>query len=324
MMASIPKNTYTESSIMDYPGRASDSKYYLRELIKFKSIEQIEYAESNLEIGILGYACDEGVIRNLGRPGAVDGPDSIRKKIAGLANHFSNLGITDFGSVFCVKKQLEMAQHQFSEYAYELLHRNYFPIFFGGGHDIVLPHFQAVRRFVGSDQRIGVINFDAHLDLRIPQAGEGTSGTPFYQIAQLVPDQFHYLPIGIQRQSNHIGLFQTAQSLGVKAIELKDCTWDQLDSIKSSILNWMSGVDAILVTIDLDGFSSAFSPGVSAPNPIGLSPDFVTHLLKFIFQSNKITSIDFAETNPKYDVDGRTARLVASLFWDVCDYLYSK
>jgi len=67
------------------------------------------------------------------------------------------------------------------------------------------------------------------------------------------------------------------------------------------------------VTIDLDGFSSAYAPGVSASSPMGFSPEVVLESLELIFASKKMISIDIAEMNPKYDIDNRTAKLAASL-----------
>lgn len=35
----------------------------------------------------MGFACDEGVKRNAGRPGAAGGPDALRKALANMASH---------------------------------------------------------------------------------------------------------------------------------------------------------------------------------------------------------------------------------------------
>ena len=71
--------------------------------------------------------------------------------------------------------------------------------------------------------------------------------------------------------------------------------------------------DYIYITIDLDGFSSAFTPGVSAPSPIGMNPKFVMSLLEFILSSKKVISCDIAEMNPNFDQDNSTANLAARL-----------
>ena len=86
-----------------------------------------------------------------------------------------------------------------------------------------------------------------------------------------------------------------------------------VEEINQLILAFLQGVDHIYITIDLDGFSSAFAPGVSAASPMGYSQDIVLACLRTILASKKLISLDIAEMNPTYDVDGQTAKLAASL-----------
>jgi formiminoglutamase len=65
--------------------------------------------------------------------------------------------------------------------------------------------------------------------------------------------------------------------------------------------------------IDLDGFSSAYAPGVSAPSPLGFAPLFVYKVLAYVFESKKVISCDIAELNPDFDIDENTASLAAKL-----------
>ena len=46
---------------------------------------------------------------------------------------------------------------------------------------------------------------------------------------------------------------------------------------------------------------------------MGFSPDIVLESLKIIIDSTKLISLDIAEMNPIYDIDGQTAKLAASL-----------
>ena len=79
------------------------------------------------------------------------------------------------------------------------------------------------------------------------------------------------------------------------------------------LLDFISNVDHVYVTIDLDGFSSAYAPGVSAPSPMGFCPKIVLVSLELILNAKKLISMDIAEMNPKYDIDHQTAKLAASL-----------
>ena len=156
-----------------------------------------------------------------------------------------------------------------------------------------------------------LINFDAHFDLREDSNG-ANSGTPFYQIAN-ENDPFHYLCMGIRKDANDRELYRTAQKFGVKYLERETFRMQFVEEINKWIKAFLKGVDHVYVTIDLDGFSSAFAPGVSAASPMGYSQDIALESLKTILSSNKLISVDIAEMNPKYDVDDQTAKLAASL-----------
>jgi formiminoglutamase len=77
--------------------------------------------------------------------------------------------------------------------------------------------------------------------------------------------------------------------------------------------SFLEKVDHLYITIDLDGFSSAFAPGVSAASPLGLSPNFIYQALAFLLKSKKVIACDIAELNPEYDKDNSTAQLAAKL-----------
>ena len=78
-------------------------------------------------------------------------------------------------------------------------------------------------------------------------------------------------------------------------------------------MQFIEDVDYLYTTIDLDGFSSAYAPGVSASSPMGFSPDIVLKSLKIILESGKLLGLDVVELNPNFDVDDQTAKLAASL-----------
>ena len=71
--------------------------------------------------------------------------------------------------------------------------------------------------------------------------------------------------------------------------------------------------ESIYLTLCLDVFASAFAPGVSAPQPLGLTPWQVLPLLKHIAQQNKVISFDIAELSPRLDHNHMTTYLATSL-----------
>ena len=186
------------------------------------------------------------------------------------------------------------------------------PVILGGGHDAAYSHFLGVQKYLETTgQTVGIINFDAHFDLRPLIDGKGHSGSPFFQIANQFSNSFNYLVLGIQKASNPKTLFETASSLHCNFLEIEQFNIAHWDLVKNSITDFIGSVDKVYVSIDLDGFSSAYAPGVSAPSPLGFTPEIVWKALDIIIQSNKLLSLDIVELNPAYDRDDATARLAA-------------
>jgi len=299
-----------------WKGRTSDENLYLHEKVLCSNFSELNFDTSEKSIALLGYACDEGVKRNQGRIGAFDGPDVIRKQLAKMPNHLKDTtDFIDVGNVQCSDGDMEKAQENLSEKVNLLLQKNIFPILLGGGHDIAYGHFIGLKKHFGKGKKIGIINFDAHFDLRNNSIGNN-SGTPFYQIAQDCKSddsEFHYLCLGIRKDANDKVLFEVAQEFGVTFIENLQFSLRNAQSVAGTILDFIREVDHVYVTIDLDGFSSAYAPGGSAPSPMGFSPSVVLESLQLILDSKKLVSLDIAEMNPKYDIDNQTAKLAASL-----------
>ncbi len=307
---------YTLARTELWQGRSSEEKLYLHEKVKFADLESPELQLQEKTVAILGYACDAGVSRNNGRPGAVDGPDAFRKQFSKLPNHLHyNAGLVDAGNVECKDEDVEETQELLAEKIVLLLRKRVFPVVIGGGHDVAYGHFKGLLGYTGKRKTIGIINLDAHLDLRSNEQGNH-SGSPFYQIgmeskAQNFP--FKYMCMGVRSDSNDRSLFKTATSLGVEIIPREVFAIHRREVVISQLQKFITNTDYVYLTIDLDGFSSAFAPGVSAASPVGFSHDIVMEVLKVIISSGKLLSMDIAELNPAYDVDQQTAKLAATL-----------
>jgi formiminoglutamase len=295
-----------------YSGRKSklNNQYWHQEIL----VSHIEDLKSNnpTDIGIVGYVCDEGVKRNQGRIGAQKGPKSVRNKLGKLPIHYKNKKIVDFGDIICLDHYLEDCQKALSKTVSTLISNKILPIAIGGGHDIAYANFNGIKEAIKnvSNNKIGIINFDAHFDLRAVET-QPNSGTPFNQILTENND-VAYFAIGIQQQSNPKELFEIAAQKRVSYISNFDCETFSKD-LKSNLNAFIKEVDYLYITIDMDGFSSAYAPGVSAPSSLGFTPGFVYKVLGFLFQSKKVISCDIAELNPDFDMDDSTASLAARL-----------
>ena len=301
-----------------WQGRKSKNSAYLHEKVICTSIASLEKVAGRSYV-LLGYACDEGVRRNLGRVGASQGPAAIRTQLAKLASHIGPFTqFYDVGDIACEGSDLESVQEELSRAVHNVLVQGAFPVLLGGGHDIAFGHYQGIRKFLqdrGTGAHLGIINLDAHFDLRVFE-GKSTSGTPFHQIAQLCKaggTPFHYCCLGIQRLSNIAELYHTANELGVQFLESTDFHQGKIDRVIQTLQSFSAQVDYLYLTIDMDGFSASHAPGVSAPSPLGFEPRMALEVIRFLVKTGKLISMDIAELNPGYDVDDRTARLSAQL-----------
>ncbi len=278
----------------------------------------------------LGFCCDEGVKRNKGRAGAVKAPASIRKEMSNLPCWFDHRSrLFDAGDILCPGGDLDGAQAALSRAVEQICTLGLFPLLLGGGHEIAFGHFRGLlpekkRRNPGTASSIGIINFDAHFDLRPYHPGEGSSGTAFSQMAGLCKEKnepFAYFCTGIQQYGNTRSLFKTAEQLGTQYIMAKNLGPKTLRKSRKQLTRFIRRHQHIYLTICSDVFSSAYAPGVSAPQPFGLHPETVLALVKHIAASGKMMSMDIAEVSPRFDEDNRTAKLAAIVLFAVVNSL---
>ena len=161
-------------------------------------------ADSQPGVALLGFASDEGVRRNHGRVGAVNGPLAMRKALANLAWHRSDPAY-DAGDVLCTDGDLEGAQARLGHNVCALLDAGHFPVVLGGGHEVAFGSWSGLAEHLSGNHapRIGIVNFDAHFDLRDP-AHVHSSGTPFAQIAEQCAARgwpCRYACLGVSRAS---------------------------------------------------------------------------------------------------------------------------
>lgn len=289
--------------------------------------ENLTPYKGKLGFAFLGFECDHGVGLNKGRIGAAKGPESIRKELSNLPCQFSqDVKLFDAGNIFCENSSLEDTQDSLAKAVSKILGLNLFPILLGGGHEIAFGHYKGILDHLKEktpDKNIGIINFDAHFDLR-PYPNGGTSGTMFRQIADLTKDNninFSYFCLGIQKHSNTLNLFKTADELGVEYMLAKEIVHGDYYSMIEKLDDFIKDQDHIYVTICSDVFSSAFAPGVSAPQPLGLDPEKVLIFLKYILRSKKTISFDIAEVSPRFDQDNTTSNLASVIIFSIVNTL---
>lgn len=263
-------------------------------------------------IALLGFASDEGVRRNNGRPGAAHGPAAMRNALANLPVAHTR-PLYDAGDVACTDGDLEGAQQRYADGVTGLLADGHFPIGMGGGHEIAFGSYLGLAGSANAG-RIAIVNLDAHFDLR--DSPIATSGTPFRQAfrhAKANGIALDYLCLGISTASNTRRLFHTAQETGTRFLVDREMTAANSTAQVERLLQWLQPADSIHLTICLDVLPHAVAPGVSAPNPRGVSMDVLEPFIAATLGTGRLKLCDIAELSPPLDRDNLTARVAARL-----------
>lgn len=257
-------------------------------------------------IVLVGYATHQGALRNQGEPGAKDGPVEILEQLGDLYWHDPGLPVYLGPIISDNGLSLEEVQQALYQELDSLMTKGHHVIVLGGDHSLSWPVYRALEQHF-PPENMGIVNFDAHFDFR--DNDEANSGTSFYQIQQhraMQGQQLNYSVVGIYRWTNSAILFEQAASHDIKVHEVF-----QLD--EEAILSELEPWHLLYLSICMDVFSSVYAPGVSANDPIGLSPKEVIPLLERIVSTGKVVALSIAETAPLPSQEQTTAKLAARL-----------
>lgn len=289
--------------------------------------QQEELPESKLAFAFIGFCSEQGVKRNKGRVGTALAPDFIRGQMSNLPCTFSQeVKFYDAGNILCDEISMEEGQRLLGLAVEKLLEMKMFPIVLGGGHETTFGHFQGQMADLKKENHpldMGIINFDAHFDLR-PYDNGPSSGSMFRQIADIYKKEnaeYRYLPLGIQEHSNTVSLFKYAKALGTNYILAKEIQNSNFSTVLEKVDTFLYKCNFAYITICTDVFSSAFAPGVSATQALGLDPEVVLPIIKHILRTRKIRGFDICEISPRFDQDNTTAKLGAVIIFAVVNTL---
>lgn len=170
------------------------------------------------------------------------------------------------------------------------------PIALGGDHSVTYPVLRAVARAAGP---FSILHVDAHPDLYDAFEGDRYShASPFARIMEEGLAS-RLVQVGIRTMSGHQR--EQAARFNVEVIDMRA---------------WEAGARPALdgplyITIDMDGIDPAFAPGVSHPEPGGLSVRDVVGLIQKV--AGPLIGADVVEFNPRRDSMGITAVAAAKL-----------
>jgi arginase len=174
------------------------------------------------------------------------------------------------------------------------------PLLLGGDHAVTVPVLAAIHAHHGP---VTILHFDAHPDLYDDFEGNPRShASPFARIME-AGHANRLVQIGIRTLTRHCR--GQAGRFGVEIIPAADFSIDSVPPLSGPVY----------ISLDLDGIDPSEAPGVSHPEPGGLTVREVLAVLRRI--NAPIIGADIVELNPLRDIGGVTAILAAKLIREI-------
>jgi len=257
----------------------------------------------------------------LGRAGSRQGPHAIRHALADLLGYDADTGmdldgmppVGDVGDVDVLHTDVNATWDRITAVTTDLAGEEAPLIVLGGDHGLTFPVLRGV--VAGSGKRLGVVNLDAHYDLRPSYHGQPASGVPFRYALERLDGAIraeHCTHIGMTGWANSRGAAAYAEQAGLRVYSCEDLRAGSLDAIADAAIERAAGADGLWISIDIDVVDGAFAPGTGNPTVGGIDSRELLRLVRLLAAAPAVVGLDVVEVAPQYDVSGITAKLAAA------------
>lgn len=250
---------------------------------------------------------------------AAEAPKTIRACLSGYSTFsgeqnqdYDDIQIIDFGDVVTHPTNTEETLERLYISVKEMIEKNACEryIMLGGDHGVSFPSIKAFQEKFGS---IGVIQWDAHHDVRNLEDGGRTNGTPFRSLIEggFVKGE-HLVQIGIRDFANAKKYHEYTIENGVAVYSMADIESEGILSIvKREVERLSKLVDKIYLSVDMDAVDQAFAPGCPAIGPGGLTSRELLSSISEAASHDQVIAMDIVEIDPSKDFRDITSRLAA-------------
>lgn len=256
-------------------------------------------------LAILGVPEDRPAIHN---PGCGQGIALIRKYLYELYPQNEKLPLIDLGDL----KTGETPDDTYTALAevFDTLRSyNIIPIILGGSQDLIYGMYLGYEK---NGPNINIVDIDRKIDLG-EGPGEINHETWLSKIILRQPSiLFNYTCLGYQTYLVDPAAITLMKNMLFDVYRLGQVNID-LKEAEPIIRN------ADMVTVDISAIRGSDAPGTALAGPHGFYGEEMCQLVRFAGMSDKVSSMGFFEYNPSYDLNYRTAHLVAQLVWFFVD-----
>jgi len=263
------------------------------------------------------------------RPGTRFAPFQIRRVSEEIESYclkkdvdFDTVRICDLGDVITlppVEKTIKRVYNVISA----IMKKNKIFIAIGGEHTVTLGEVLAVRSYSGSDFKLVV--FDAHMDMReeYPSGVKLSHATVMRRIGDVLEfDNICF--VGTRAVDREEIEFCRSVNFG-NFIDADIINQKQRSVVEKKLKKFLHAGDKVLISIDMDVLDPAFAPGVSNPEPLGISPHALMNILDTIVTMQvDVLGFDIVEVSPLYDYGNITSFLASRIIKDMICYLESR
>ncbi|MBW3659539.1 MAG: agmatinase family protein [Actinobacteria bacterium] len=188
----------------------------------------------------------------------------------------------------------------------------------------------AVRCFLGGDnvisyplvrslphaplERLGVLTFDAHHDVR-PIDGPIGNGSPIRALVEAGLPGDQVVQVGIHSFANSGHDRRWAEEQGIRVVTMREVDERGVAAVVAEALDTLAGrCDAVHVDIDVDVLDRAFAPGCPGARPGGMTPRQLATGARLAGAHPAVVSADLVEVDATRDVADLTVLAMASTF----------
>ena len=213
---------------------------------------------------------------------------------------------------FPIKKKIIDALKQIENINKILLDNKKFPFVLGGEHSLTPG---AIRPFVKKFDKLCLLHFDAHADLRNSYNGNKFSHASAIRRCLDNPN-VSIISFGIRNISLNEILFLKKNKRRIKIFWAKDKLKWNLNIFKKIIRN-----KKVYITFDVDGLDSSLMPATGTPEPGGLFWDETIKIIKIAAQFSDVVGADINELSPIKGFNSYNF-LVAKLVYKIISYSF--
>ncbi|MGM7700262.1 formimidoylglutamase [Pseudalkalibacillus sp. Hm43] len=302
---------------LPYLKPAGEAGFKDSEVVKAHEIVKKWDGETKVKgIGLLGAPLSKP---SISLSGASQSPGVIRSMFSALSTYaieeecdLQDEVITDFGDVEMHLTDIPESHKRIYETFSGVLNDqpDLVPVVLGGDHSISYP---SIKAFSETRKKVGIIQFDAHHDLRNREDGGTGNGTPFRALIEegiIQGDQL--IQIGIRNFSNSRPYHEYGKKHGVTVYTMKDVRKKGIEElIQKSVAQLKEHVDVIYVSLDMDVLDQAFAPGCPAIGPGGMTSDDLLEGIRMLAAEPMVQGMDIVEIDPTVDFRNMTTKLAA-------------